>query len=161
MWGWLGRIQSAALAFALFAYPPQTTTGVLPDLAIGFNPPEGPGYVVSSKCEAGKPLITFLLVVTNIGSLNSQPIDDDSGVTVTDQDDPYWSVGAPLGAIPAGHIQALNLSLPGRAGLHGTHEFVINVNAREEFEEYSFANNTANVAVTIPQGLCPPASGRH
>jgi hypothetical protein len=158
---WLGRFNSATLALVLFAYPPQTTTGVLPDLSVGFNPPEGPGYVVASKCEAGKPLITFLIVVTNIGSVNSQPIDDDSGVTVTDEDDPYWSVGAPLGAIPAGHIQALNLSLLGRAGLHGTHEFVINVNAREEFEEYSFANNTANVTVTIPPGLCPAAGARH
>ena len=158
---WLGRLHSAALALVLFAYPPQTTTGVLPDLAIGFNPPEGPGYVVASKCEPGKPLITFLIVVTNIGSLNSQPIDDDSGVTVTDAEDPYWSVASPLGAIPAGHIQAVNLSLPGRAGLHGAHEFVINVNARAEFEEYSFANNTADITVTIPPALCPAVGSLH
>ncbi|MBV8365674.1 MAG: hypothetical protein JO194_04160 [Candidatus Eremiobacteraeota bacterium] len=146
---------AAAIALALLAYPPQTTTGVLPDLAIGFNPPDGPGYVVASKCEPGKPLITFLLVISNVGSVNSQPIKEHDGVTIAAVDDPAWSAGAPLGAIAAGHIEALNLSLPARPGLHGPYEVVITVNGRQEFEENSFANNTARVTVTIPPGLCP------
>jgi hypothetical protein len=146
------------LALALAGYPPQTTTGVLPDLAIGFNPPEGPGYVVSSDCKPGQPLVKFLLVVTNLGSLNSQPIEDDTAVTVVDVDDPSWSTGAPLGAIAAGHNQALLLSLPAKPGVSGERDFKISVNMKPWFDEYSFANNTTELHVWIPPDLCPKAN---
>ncbi|HME81006.1 MAG TPA: hypothetical protein VKF82_02905 [Candidatus Eremiobacteraceae bacterium] len=149
---------TAALVLALLGYPPTTTSGVLPDLAIGFNPPEGPGYVVASSCVPGEPLVKFLLVVTNVGSLNSQPIDESTAVTVVDEDDPSWSTGAPLGAIAAGHNQALLLTLPARAGISGEHDFKISVNMRPWFDEYSFANNTTELHVRIPRGLCPTVS---
>ncbi|MBV8222554.1 MAG: hypothetical protein JO293_04290 [Candidatus Eremiobacteraeota bacterium] len=146
--------QLAAIALALLLdYPSQTTSGVLPDLSIGFNPPEGPGYDVAPDCVIGKPLITFLLVVTNVGSLNSQPIPVASALTIADVDDPWWSIGSPLGAIAAGHNQALTLRLPGEPGMYGTHDFRISINTTGWFEEYSLSNNTTTVSIKLPP--CP------
>jgi hypothetical protein len=148
-----GPIAALASLMLLLDYPSQTTSGVLADLAIGFNPPEGPGYVVESRCVVGKPLVTFLLVVTNVGSLNSQPIPVNTAVTVTDVDLPWWTAGAPLGAISAGRNQALNLHLNGQAGVHGSHEFRISIDTTGWFEEYSYANNTTTLTIKLPP--CP------
>ncbi|HEV2908233.1 MAG TPA: hypothetical protein VGX02_03090 [Candidatus Eremiobacteraceae bacterium] len=161
-----GRIYSTAFALALAllactssataaGFPSGATLGAQPDLTVGPNPPDGPGYVIASHCSPDEPLISFLLRVTNIGSINSQPIPEDKAVTVSDTTDIWWTAGAPLGTIGAGQAQAVRIDLPGRPGVSGKHEFLVSVNAKPWFDEYSFDNNKLTLTLTIPAGLCP------
>jgi hypothetical protein len=161
-----GRIYSTASALALVllagistavaaGFPSGATLGAQPDLAVSLNPPDGPGYVVASRCTPDEPLISFLLRVTNVGSINSQPIPEDKAVTVTDTTDIWWTAGAPLGTIGVGQTQAVRIDLPGRPGVSGKHEFIVSVNAKPWFDEYSFDNNKLTLSLTIPPGLCP------
>lgn len=135
--------------------PPYPMFAAQPDLAVGPFPVNGPGYVLADTCVPGKPFIRFLILVANIGTLNSQPIDDDTAVTVTQTGQPWDSVGSKLGAIPAGGNQLVRMDLPARAGMKGAIDYVIEVNGKRWFDEYSFANNKMTITVTIPPGMCP------
>jgi hypothetical protein len=163
-----GRIHSTVIALACATlattstalaagFPSGATLAAQPDLAVSLNPPDGPGYVIASRCTPDEPLVSFLLRVTNVGSINSQPIPEDKAITVTDTTDLWWTAGAPLGTIGVGQTQAVRIDLPGRPGVSGKHEFLVNVNAKPWFDEYTFDNNKSTLELTIPPGLCPKA----
>lgn len=162
------RIRAACLvALAMFAcagmalgagssgFPSGATLGAQPDLTIGPNPPDGPGYVLAPRCgPPGTPLITFLLRVTNVGSLTSPAIADQTAVTATDTADPSWTTGSSLSALSTGQTVGVKLVIPARAGVGGSVDFEIVVNGRPWFDETSFANNRMKITVQIPPGLC-------
>lgn len=139
------------------SFPSGATLGAQPDLTIGPNPPDGPGYVLAERCTPGEPYITFLLRVSNVGSITSPEIMDQTAVTATDVTDPSWTVGAPLSALSAGQTLGVTLHLPARPGVGGAIEFQIVVNGRPWFDEASFANNRLKITVQIPPGSCGPA----
>ena len=137
------------------------TLGAQPDLTIGPNPPDGPGYILASRCTPGQPFVKFLLRVTNVGSITSPAIPDQTAVTATATAHPWWTAGAPLGALSAGQTQGVTLELPAQAGMSGAVDFAIAVNARPWFDETSFVNNRMRITVQIPPGLCGPATTPH
>jgi hypothetical protein len=143
-------------AIASASFPSGATLGAQPDLAIEPNPPDGPGYVLAQGCVPGATLIKFLLRVTNVGSITSPAIADQTAVTATDVADPSWTAGTSLGALSAGQTQGVTLQIPARAGIGGNVDFQIAANARPWFDEVSFVNNRLNITVRIPAGLCPP-----
>jgi hypothetical protein len=132
------------------------TLAAQPDLTVGLNPPEGPGYVVASHCGApGTPFIALFLRVTNAGSLTSPAITDQTAVTATDTADPSWTAGSSLTALSIGQTVGVTLVIPARMGAGGPVDFEIVVNGRPWFDETSFANNRMEITVHIPVGLCP------
>jgi hypothetical protein len=147
---------SIALGAGSSGFPSGATLGAQPDLTIGLNPPEGPGYVIAQHCVPGTPLITFFLRVTNVGSLTSPAIADQTAVTATDTADASWTAGSSLGALSTGQTQGVTLALPAHAGAGGTVEFQLVVNGRPWFDETSFANNKMRITVAIPGKLCAP-----
>jgi hypothetical protein len=147
---------SIALGAGSSGFPSGATLGAQPDLTIGLNPPEGPGYVIAPSCFPGTPLITFFLRVTNVGSLTSPAIADQTAVTATDTTDPSWTAGSSLGALSTGQTQGVTLALPARAGVGGAVEFQLVVNGRPWFDETSFANNKMRMTVVLPDKLCAP-----
>jgi|SRR5271165_6592289 len=148
---------SVALAAGSSNFPSGATLGAQPDLTIGPNPPDGPGYVLAQHCTPGAPFITFLLRVSNVGSITSPEISDHTAVTATDTADLSWTTGTSLSALSAGQTQGVTLQIPGRAGVSGEVEFQIVVNGRPWFDEASFANNRMKIVVQIPPGSCGPA----
>jgi hypothetical protein len=147
---------SIALAAGSSSFPSGSTLAAQPDLTIGLNPPEGPGYVVAQHCVPGAPLVTFFLRVTNAGSFTSPAIEDETAVTATDTADSSWTAGSSLGALSIGQTQGVTLALPARAAAGGEVEFQIVVNGRPWFDETSFANNKMRITVAIPGKLCAP-----
>lgn len=125
------RIYSTAFALALAllagistaaaaGFPSGATLGAQPDLAVSLNPPDGPGYVIAARCSPDEPLVSFLLRVTNVGSINSQPISEDKAVTVTDTTDIWWTAGAPLGTIGVGQRKRCASIYSGALALAGS-----------------------------------------
>jgi hypothetical protein len=146
---------SVALGAGSSGFPSGATLGAQPDLTVGFNPPEGPGYVLAEHCGApGTPLITFFLRVTNVGSLTSPAIADQDAVTVTDTADPSWTAGSALGALSTGQTVGVTLVIPARAGAGGSVDFEIVVNGRPWFDETSFVNNRTKITVQMPERFC-------
>jgi hypothetical protein len=139
------------------SFPSGATLAAQPDLVIGANPPDGQGFVIARHCTPGEPFVTFLLRVSNFGSITSPAIADQTAVTATDTADQSWTAGSSLGALSAGQTQGVTLQVPPRAGVSGEIEFQIAVNAKPWFDETSFANNRMKIVVQIPVGLCAPA----
>jgi hypothetical protein len=155
----LTLLASASLALGAGSsnFPSGATLGAQPDLVIGPNPPDGPGYVLAQHCAPEQPFITFLLRVTNVGSITSPAIADQTAVTATDTANPSWTAGASLGALSAGQTQGVTLQIPARAGVSGAIEFQIVVNGKPWFDDTSFSNNRMKITVQIPVGLCGPS----
>jgi hypothetical protein len=153
--------RGVALGAGSSGFPSGATLGAQPDLTVGLNPPEGPGYVVASRCGApGTPLITLFLRVTNAGSLTSPAITDQTAVTATDAADPSWTAGSSLTALSTGQTVGMTVVLPARAGAGGPVDFDIVVNGRPWFDETSFVNNRMKITVEMPEKFCQtePAS---
>ena len=135
----------------------------LPDLTISANPGIAP-FTLLAACGPGKHAITFHLYVANIGNGASPPINNMHAVWVQAITNPAWAGGAALPAAIAAHsglgIDVDVNALTPASAMWGHHVFNVTVNAAKTVAETNYANNSATIALDIPQGFCTPGSGK-
>jgi hypothetical protein len=124
-----------------------------------------PAYTLNSNCSMGGGAITFHLMVSNTGGIDSPAITkDQAGVMVSttmqsgSSPGSLWSVAAALPAIPAHQsvpVDVTLMPLGSPSAMSGSHIFSAAVNVIGHVKTASTFGNSTTISVVVPSGFCP------